>query len=582
MEQINTVRWKLDNLQGGLDLESFKDKLMIINEQLTKIQTDITKFKISENELITLSKVIKQIESAESLYYCLTTEDVDQNILSPLIGNISALKSKIRVILSIAQVNLNNMSEEQFTNWSKDITQINLLNEIKKNKEKGSRVEKNRLNESLHSLAATYRQMKRDLKVKNVYESEDKEISYSEANYLSFNDPDHNKRRRVFEELNRSLEKEANSFASIYNQMVGIRLKDGKKNVSVLDESLKLNGISKQILNAIWGVLDANITEISSYLRIKSEELGKEKLSWYELMSSTVEEYPPFHFSEAVKGLTKSLENIDSNMIEFINKCIRNGWVDAEPRNTKQPGGFCAPFLDEGESRISLSFDNTIDSARRLAHELGHAWHYQQMKDAPSLCFTDDSFELTMAETASIFFETVYLDYIAQSTNDLAAKKIYLESNIQRCLNYLMNIRGAFLFEEKFYELRKNGDVDPVQMEQLSLKCQEQAYGNSLSEYEPFVWIKYDHFYQADTPFYNYPYVFGFLFSIGIIEIAKKDELFAERFQEFLSETGVIPLDQLVKKHFDIDLAKPNFWQGSIKKFLKDIQDYIKLAKKGY
>lgn len=581
MEQINTVRWNLDTIQGGLDVESFKDNIIIMNERLTKIQTNLTPKKLSENEFITLSNIIKQIESAESLYYCLTTEELDHNILSPLIENISALKSKVRMILSIALVYPNNMSEEQFNNWSKDINP-KILSEIKKNKEIGSRVEKNRSNDSLHSLAGTYRQMKRDLKVHNVYESEEKQVSYAKASYLSFNDPDHNKRRIVFEELNLSLESEANSFASIYNQMVGIRVKSRTKSVSVLEESLKSNGISKQILKTIWGVMEENLTEISSYLCVKSEELGKEKISWYELMSSIVEEYPPINFSEAVKGITKSLENIDSNMTEFVNKCIRNGWIDAEPRHTKQPGGFCAPFLAEGESRISLSFDNTIDSARRLAHELGHAWHYQQMKGDPSLCFTDDSFELTMAETASIFFETVYLDYIAKSTNDLATKKIYLESNIQRCINYLMNIRGAFLFEEEFYELRKNGDVDPAQMEQLSLKCQRQAYGNSLSEYEPFVWIKYDHFYQADTPFYNYPYVFGFLFSIGIVEIAKKDELFAEKFQAFLSETGVMPLELLVKKHFHIDLSQPNFWQNSINKFLKDIHDYRELTKKGF
>ena len=79
-------------------------------------------------------------------------------------------------------------------------------------------------------------------------------------------------------------------------------------------------------------------------------------------------------------------------------------------------GGFCAPFILEGESRISLNYDNSIDSARRLAHELGHAWHFQQIKNVPSLRFSEDTFEMSMAETSSIFFETAFIDYIIQNT----------------------------------------------------------------------------------------------------------------------------------------------------------------------
>ena len=31
--------------------------------------------------------------------------------------------------------------------------------------------------------------------------------------------------------------------------------------------------------------------------------------------------------------------------------------------------------------------------------------------------------------------------------------------------------------------------------------AQKEAYGNALSEYQPFVWMKYIQFYIADVPF---------------------------------------------------------------------------------
>lgn len=587
METLNTsIRWDLSNLLCGLDMEKFKNYLGSIKEKLIKVEEYSKINTLNDGELIIITQAINKIESAESFYYCLTTENIDPSLLASLNGFISALKSQVRFILSNLQENLSNMRGNQFTDWSNNINQKCLIAELLKDVEITSREDtilSNFARESLSGLENLYGQVRNNLKVKVNLDYDENEISFAEAINLSLSQPEQSKRHHVFRELNKILEIEATIFASIYNQMIGLRLNENKiRKVDYLDESLQLNGISKPTLNAMWDAVDSNMHDLSGYLRIKAEEVGKKNISWQELMTSSQEVSLQITFSQAIDGITKSLVNIDSSMCEFVKGVITKGWVDAEQRKTKSSGGFCAPFLFEGESRISLSYDDTIDSARRLAHELGHAWHFKQMKDVPSLRFTDETVEMTMAETASIFFETVYLDHVIQNTNEFSIKKKFLGSKIERCLNYLMNIRGAFLFEERFYECRKDGELDAVQIERLSLKCQEQAYGHSLSEYEPFVWIKYEHFYQADTPFYNYPYSFGFLLSIGIIDIARGDEQFHIKFQGFLSETGAMPLDQLVKKHFNIDLSTPFFWQQSIKRILNDIEEYIELQRKGY
>jgi oligoendopeptidase F len=77
-----------------------------------------------------------------------------------------------------------------------------------------------------------------------------------------------------------------------------------------------------------------------------------------------------------------------------------------------------------------------MDSARRLAHELGHAWHFYQIKDVPSLRFSEETFEMTMAETSSIFFETAFIDHVIQDTKDVAIRKAVLGWKIERSFNY--------------------------------------------------------------------------------------------------------------------------------------------------
>jgi len=492
------------------------------------------------------------------------------------------LGAKVEFIISNLQEIIRNMNENQFTDWLNKSNQKSLIVDLLKDVEITSREEtiiSNVAREKLSGLEDLYGQVLNNLNVKVNLDHEEDEISFAEASNLSLSQPEQSKRQHVFIELNKTLENEATIFASIYNQMVGLRLNEKKiKKVDYLDESLQLNGISKPTLDTMWGAVDTNIHALSGYLRIKADEKGEKNISWHELMTSSQEISLQITFSQAIDGIINSLVNIDSNMCGFVEEVITKGWVDAEQRQTKSLGGFCAPFILEGESRISLNYDNSIDSARRLAHELGHAWHFQQIKNVPSLRFSEDTFEMSIAETSSIFFETAFIDYIIQNTNDVSIKKAILGSKIERSLNYLMSIRGAFLFEERFYEYRKNGQLDAKQMEELSLQFQEKAYGSSLSEYEPYVWIKYGQFYQANTPFYNYPYSFGFLLSIGLLELAKTDELFNQKFKGFLSETGMLPLEQLVEKHFHLDLSQPEFWQQSVQRLIQDIELYNQIV----
>jgi oligoendopeptidase F len=583
LETNNTpTRWNLNNLQDGVDFKKIEKNVSNIKEKLTEIEIKSISNNLSENEFFGLSKLIKQIESAESFYYCLTTENVEPSFLTSLNSSISILISQVHLIITNWQDALSNMTEKHFDDWSNGISQksfiSDLLNDGIKRESSHEKIVSNFSRETLSGLENIYAQLRNSLKVKVVFDDGENEISFAEASNLAMSDPEYSKRLLVFNELNRTIETQSNVFASIYNQMVGIRLNHNKiKNVDYLEESLKLNGISKPTLNTMWCVVDSNLDELSKFLKVKAKEVDKEKLSWHELMTSSQEIPHEIKFSEAIDGITKSLEKIDNNMAVFVKGAITKGWVDAEQRKTKQPGGFCAPFLTEGESRISLNYDGSMDSARRLAHELGHAWHFQQIKDVPSLRFSAQSFEMTMAETSSIFFETAFIDYVIQDTKDFTLKKAVLGWKIERSLNYLMSIRGAFLFENRFYQSRKKGQLNVNKMEELSIQCQEKTYGNSLSQYEPYVWIKYGQFYQADIPFYNYPYSFGFLLSIGLLEIAKENKLFSQNFHEFLSETGTLPVEQLIKKHFDKDLSLPEFWQQSIQRILMDIEQYDKL-----
>ncbi|MED2091619.1 oligoendopeptidase F, partial [Bacillus thuringiensis] len=103
-------------------------------------------------------------------------------------------------------------------------------------------------------------------------------------------------------------------------------------------------------------------------------------------------------------------------------------------------------------------------------------------------------------------------------------------------------------------------------------------YGNALSEDQPCVWMKYIQFYIADGPFYNDPYTFGYLVSFSLLEIAQESKgTFHSKYQEFLRETGKVPVEELMKKYFEIDIRNYEFWNKAFIQISKDIDEYLQL-----
>ena len=99
-----------------------------------------------------------------------------------------------------------------------------------------------------------------------------------------------------------------------------------------------------------------------------------------------------------------------------------------------------------------------------------------------------------------------------------------------------MNIHARFLFETRFYEERKNGIVPAARLNELMAEAQQEAYGDALDTVHPHFWASKLHFYITGVPFYNFPYTFGYLFSLSIYAKALEDgEGFEQKYMALLT-----------------------------------------------
>lgn len=491
-----------------------------------------------------LSKLIQAIEKAEYYMYCRSAEESVTSELAIASTTVKDLKRKVQQVIQ----------------ESKLATSDNINTKV--------------IKDELHAWENMYIQLRNKIEI----EHNNKQLSFGHANNIAMNSDNEKERVEVFELLTNALHKEKEIFATVLNQ-IG-KLRNTKSNEledrEILTQSLHANGISESVLLQMWNATEGNLDKLVSALNMYKK--GEVSITWHELMTVKENNESIIPFSVAVQNVYDALKDIDKELAEFARNAIESRWVDAEPRDNKPPGGFCAPFFSEKESRISMRYDGSIDSVRVLAHELGHAWHFCNMSFEQSASFLDDYLPMSTAESASIFFETMLINYLIQTTDSTDIKKSLLSWKIRNCFNYVMAIRASFEFEKNFYEKCKEGPLSADKIENLSIVAQEKAYGNALSEYQPFVWMKYVQFYIADVPFYNYPYTFGYLTSFSLLEIAQESKsTFHLKYREFLRETGKAPVEELMKKHFEIDITSYAFWDKAFRQISKDIDEYLRL-----
>ncbi|PLS15585.1 oligoendopeptidase [Bacillus sp. M6-12] len=395
-----------------------------------------------------------------------------------------------------------------------------------------------------------------------------------------FSDPDRSTRKTVFKEWENAWGEKGELLANTLNHLAGFRLSVYSKRgwSDVLKEPLEINRMKKETLDSMWGAIAESKEPLIKFLNRKAELLGVEKLSWYDLDAPILESGSSniMPYQQGAEFIVKQFSRFGSQLSQFAQKAFEDKWIEAEDRPNKRPGGFCTSFPESGQSRIFMTYSGTPSNVSTLAHELGHAFHSFALKDTHQL---NRAYAMNVAETASTFAEMIVADAAVKEAGTEAEKLALLEDKIQRTVALLMNIHARFLFETRFYEERKKGVVSASRLNDLMEKAQQEAYGDALAEYHPHFWASKLHFYITGVPFYNFPYTFGFLFSLGIYAQALEEgEGFEKKYMALLQDTGSMTVENLAKKHLNVDLTTKGFWEKAIGACITDIEEFLKLT----
>jgi oligoendopeptidase F len=177
--------------------------------------------------------------------------------------------------------------------------------------------------------------------------------------------------------------------------------------------------------------------------------------------------------------------------------------------------------------------------------------------------------------------EALVTDAALEQATDPQEKLMLLDQKLQRAYVMFTDIYCRFLFDLAFYAERKKGVVPKDRLNEIMIEAQKKAFAGMLDDngYHPLFWCTKLHFFLTDVPFYNFPYTFGFLFSGGVYDRAKKEgAVFADKYRALLADTGSMTTEELARKHLDVDLTREDFWKDAVNRQLADVDAFMKLA----
>lgn len=411
-------------------------------------------------------------------------------------------------------------------------------------------------------------------------DGEDKQLPLPAARNLAF-DKDPAKRKAGYEAELKAYKRIEESSAAALNGIKGevITIAEMRGFNSPLEETLVTSRMDEETLNAMLTAMKEFLPVFHKYYRKKAELLGyKNGLPFYEMFAPMGEVNMTFTYEEAMKYIINNFRTFSDKLADFVQNAYDKNWLDIEPREGKRGGAFCSNLHSIKESRILSNFNGGFSNMTTLAHELGHGYHGFNLKDESIL---NSLYPMPIAETASIFCETIVVNAALKEASDAEALSI-LESSISDAGQVIVDIYSRFLFETELFERRKTHALSVNELKEIMMEAQKQAYGDGLdhSILHPYMWANKPHYYTAERNFYNFPYAFGLLFSKGLYaEYLNRGEAFVKEYDDLLNATGKNNIKDVALR-MNIDVSNPEFFRNSLRLIEKDIEKFIQLASK--
>jgi oligoendopeptidase F len=372
--------------------------------------------------------------------------------------------------------------------------------------------------------------------------------------------PDREVRRSTAEAVTAALEPGVRTRGFVFNTLLQDKSVDDRLRSfpSWIASRNLANEASDESVAALLQAVRDNYDLPRRWYRLKAELLGLDRLADYDRMATVADEEIHVDWPAASELVLESFHQFSPVMGDLAQRFFDERWIDAPVRPNKRGGAFCAYTTPSVHPYLMLNYTSRRRDVLTLAHELGHGLHAALAIPRGPL---EQHTPLTLAETASVFGETLVFRRLLEAADTPRSRLALLAENIEGSIATVFRQTAMNRFEELVHtERRTAGELRVERFGELWHESQAEMLGDAVQITDGYrLWWSYvPHF--IGTPGYVYAYAYGQLLALSVYRrYVEEGEGFVPSYLELLSSGGSRSPEELAAIA-GLDLEDPSFW----------------------
>ena len=360
-------------------------------------------------------------------------------------------------------------------------------------------------------------------------------------------------RREAFRVFSETIRKYQHTTASTYNAQVQkektmVELRNYK---DVFDYNLSYQKVSRDLYDR---QMDIIMEELSPHMRRYANVLkavhGLDEIRYSDLKIEVDPNYSPsVSYEDAKKYVLDGLSALGEDYLAIIKEAFDNRWIDYANNDGKSTGAFCSSPYGV-PSYVCMTFNNKMSDVMTLAHELGHAGHFQLTHMNQNILNSDPSmyFVESPSTTNELLVENYLLD-LAEKNNDKRMKRWVLSQMVAKTYyhNFVTHLLEAWYQREVYKLVEDNKQLNANILNKIFKETLEKFWGSDvvLDEGAELTWMRQPHYYMG---LYSYTYSAGLTIGTQVSQnIRKNGKESADKWIEVLKMGGTRKPVELAK-----------------------------------
>ena len=274
---------------------------------------------------------------------------------------------------------------------------------------------------------------------------------------------------------------------------------------------------------------------------------------------------PRFTIADAKRRITAALAPLGSEYRAELAELFdpKQGRLDLVPGENRVPGAFAWGFPGAQTSIFySFNFEGYFQDVSTLAHEAGHAVHFEMMANSKVLPpFTSGPTYFT--ESFAMFNELLLADNLYKQEKDLFRKTFFLEQFLTQAMGVFAITRQASI-EQAVYDAVQADKIKGADDLDALAKKVGTRFSLWFEKHDDLKmeWIDVHHFFEQ--PMYYVNYVFANFLALKYYEFYQRNPgQFVPKFMAMVRSGFNDTPANILKRYLAVDLKDPRLVSGA-------------------